>query len=104
LLNFKPLDFNVQAVFTTNKVMKEQDLTKLTVDELKAKQKTLKTSSILILIAMAIMLFSGIFFMIKMKSAVFTILPVAFLPLVIVFSKQLKSIKEELQKRENSPK
>ncbi|WP_146740318.1 hypothetical protein [Flavobacterium lacus] len=83
--------------------MKEQDLTQLTVNELKAKQKTLKTSSILILIAMAIMLISGIFFMLKMKSPVFTILPVAFLPLVIVFSKQLKSIKEELQKRENSP-
>jgi uncharacterized protein YoxC len=46
------------------------------------------------------MLFSGIFFMIKMKSAVFTILPVAFLPLIIVFSKQIKSIKEELDKRE----
>ncbi|MFY7741336.1 MAG: hypothetical protein ACOVQR_01720 [Flavobacterium sp.] len=51
--------------------MKEQDLTKLTVDELKAKQKTLKTSSILILIAMAIMLLSGIFFMLKIKSPVF---------------------------------
>lgn len=50
--------------------------------------------------AMAIMLFSGIFFMIKMKSPVFTILPVAFLPLIIVFSKQIKSIKEELEKRE----
>lgn len=51
--------------------MKEQDLTKLTVDELKAKQKTHKTSSILILIAMAIMLLSGIFFMLKIKSPVF---------------------------------
>jgi hypothetical protein len=38
-------------------------------------------------------------FKIKMKSAVFTILPVAFLPLIIVFSKQIKSIKEELEKR-----
>lgn len=80
--------------------MKEQDLTKLTINELKAKEKTLKTSSMIILLAMAIMLFIGIFFMIKMKSPVFTILPVAFLPLVIVFSKQLKSIKEELEKRE----
>lgn len=84
--------------------MKEQDLTKLTVDELKTKEKILKTSSIIILIAMAIMLFSGIFFMVKMKSPVFTILPVAFLPLVIVFSKQIKSIKEEIQKRENTNK
>ena len=84
--------------------MKEQDLTKLTVDELKTKEKILKTSSIIILIAMAIMLFSGIFFMLKMKSPVFTILPVAFLPLVIVFSKQIKSIKEELEKRENTNK
>jgi Ca2+/Na+ antiporter len=80
--------------------MKEQDLTKLTINELKAKEKTLKTSSMIILLAMAIMLFIGIFFMIKMKSPVFTILPVAFLPLVIVFSKQIKSIKEELDKRE----
>jgi undecaprenyl pyrophosphate phosphatase UppP len=81
--------------------MKEQDLKKLTVDELKTKEKTLKMSSIFILVAMVIMLISGIFFMLKMKSPIFTILPVAFLPLVIIFSKQIKSIKEELEKREN---
>lgn len=80
--------------------MKEQDLSKLTVDELKSKAKKLKTASILILVAMGTMLISGIFFMLKMKSPIFTILPVAFLPLVIVFSTQLKSIKEQLQKRE----
>lgn len=80
--------------------MKKQDLSKLSVEELKSKVKTLKNSTILMLSAMAIMLFSGIFFMIKMKSPVFTILPVAFLPLIIVFSKQIKSIKEELEKRE----
>jgi hypothetical protein len=38
--------------------MKEQDLTKLSVDELKAKQKKLKTSYSLILIPMAIKLLS----------------------------------------------
>lgn len=83
--------------------MKEQDLTKFTTEELKAKEKTLKTSSIFILVAMAIMLFAGIFFIIKMKNPIFTFLPVAFLPLVIIFSNQLKRIKEELEKRENSP-
>ncbi|RXR32618.1 hypothetical protein EQG68_07260 [Flavobacterium piscinae] len=83
--------------------MKQQDLSKLTVDELKTKSKILKISSIVILVAMAIMLISGIFFMLKMKSPVLTFLPVAFLPLVIVFSNQIKSIKEELNKRENSP-
>lgn len=83
--------------------MKEQDYTQLTINELKAKEKTLKTSSIFILVAMAIMLFGGIFILIQMKNPIFTFLPVAFLPLVIVFSKQLKSIKEEIQKRENSP-
>lgn len=79
--------------------MKEQDLSKLTTEELKAKTKTLKTSSVFILVAMTIMLISGIFFMIKMSSPVFTFLPVAFLPLVIVLSKQLKAVKEELGKR-----
>lgn len=79
--------------------MKEQDLTKLTTEGLKTKEKTLKSYFIFILVAIAIMLFAGIFFMIKMKSPVLTFLPIAFLPLIIVFSKQIKSIKEELQKR-----
>jgi len=79
--------------------MKVQDLSKLTIEELKAKAKTLKTASVFMFIAMAIMLISGIFFMIKMSSPVFTILPVAFLPLVLVLSKQLKAVKEELQRR-----
>jgi Ca2+/Na+ antiporter len=72
---------------------------KIKIDELKAKAKTLKTSLVFILVAMAIMLFSGIFFMIKKSSPVFTILPVAFLPLVLVLSKQLKAVQEELQRR-----
>lgn len=79
--------------------MKEQDLTKLSTEELKVKAKTLKTSSVFILIAMAIMLIGGIFFMVKKSSPVFTILPVAFLPLVIVLSKQLKEVKEEMERR-----
>lgn len=78
--------------------MKEQNLSKLTTEELKSKVKILKTSSVFMLIAMAIMLIGGVFFMIKMSSPVFTILPVAFLPLVIVLSKQLKAVKDELEK------
>jgi len=83
--------------------MQEKDLSKLTTDQLKTKEKTLKSYSILILVAMGIMLISGIFLNIKMGSPIFTILPIAFLPIIITLSKQIKSIKEELSKRENSP-
>lgn len=83
--------------------MKEQDLSKLTTDQLQTKEKSLKSYSIFILIAMAIMLISGIFLNIKMGSPIFTFLPIAFLPIIITLSKQIKSIKEELEKRENSP-
>ncbi|HRE77958.1 MAG TPA: hypothetical protein PLL09_09040 [Flavobacterium sp.] len=79
--------------------MKKQDLSKLSVEELKYKEKTLKNSTILMLTAMAIMLFSGIFLMIKMKNSVLTFLPVAFLPLVIIFTNQLKEVREELKNR-----
>lgn len=79
--------------------MKKQDLSKLSVDELKSKEITLKNLTILMLIAMAIMLFSGIFLMIKMKNSVLTFLPVAFLPLVIIFTNQLKEVREELKNR-----
>lgn len=84
--------------------MKERDLSNLTSKELKAKEKMLKTSTILILVSIAIMLICGIVFITKMRSPIFTILPIAFLPLIITLSKQSKNIKEELQKRENSPK
>lgn len=83
--------------------MQEKDLSKLTTNQLKTKEKTLKSYTIIILVAVAIMLISGIFFIKKMGSPVFTILPIAFLPLVITLSKQSKNIKEEIQKRENSP-
>lgn len=83
--------------------MKEQDLSKLTTGQLQTKEKSLKSYSIFILIAMAIMLISGIFLNIKMGSPIFTFLPIAFLPIIITLSKQIKSIKEELEKRENSP-
>lgn len=79
--------------------MKKQDLSKLSVEELKYKEKTLKNSTILMLTAMAIMLFSGIFLMIKMKNSVLTFLPVAFLPLVIIFTNQLKEVRKELKNR-----
>ncbi len=79
--------------------MKEQDLTKLTVEELKSKAKMLRMASVLLLTAMFMMVVSGIFFMIKTKSTALTFLPVAFLPLVIIFSNQLKKVQEELKKR-----
>lgn len=79
--------------------MKKQDLSKLSVEELKSKEKTLKNSTILMLTAMAIMLFSGIFLMIKIKNSVLTFLPIAFLPLVIIFTNQLKEVRKELKNR-----
>lgn len=79
--------------------MKEQDLTKLTVEELKSKAKTLRMVSVILLAAMFIMVISGIFFMMKTKSTALTLLPIAFLPLVIIFSSQLKKVQEELKKR-----
>lgn len=80
--------------------MQVKDLSKLTTDQLKTKEKTLKSYTFLILAAMGIMLISGIFLNIKMGSPIFTILPIAFLPIVTTLSKKTKSIKEELQKRQ----
>jgi Ca2+/Na+ antiporter len=79
--------------------MKEQDLSKLTTDELKAKEKTIRVSFYFMLGAVFILLSSSIYLTIVKGFNVFTVLPIAFLPLVKLFSKQLKQIKGELEKR-----
>jgi len=85
--------------------MKENPYAKLTLDELNAKVKSLKsiTSSITSAFSgiLLIMTFIGVFLSIRQGFRVFSVLPVAFLPLFIININNIKKIKEEIKSRES---
>ncbi|WP_113638204.1 redox-active disulfide protein 2 [Nubsella zeaxanthinifaciens] len=79
--------------------MKEENLTQLSTEELHKKAKTLKVATIALFVSMLLMLISGIILTAKKGFSALTVTPVSFLPLVIIFSAQLKKVNEELKKR-----
>lgn len=78
---------------------KEEDFSQLSNDELYKKAKMLKLASISILVSMLLMMISGIILSLKKGFSALTVTPMGFLPLVIIFSSQLKKVNEELKKR-----
>jgi hypothetical protein len=80
--------------------MKNQpDLSTLTVEELEKRAKTTKTSTGLLLGIIIVQFILGIFLTFKQGFNVFTVIPLAFLPIVFVNYTSLKKIKEEIANR-----
>jgi uncharacterized membrane protein len=79
--------------------MANKQLSEMSEDELLKRQKEMTVAVVLLSITVSIMLVSAIFVFIKKGFTTTTILPVAFLPLVIINFLSLKKIKAELASR-----
>jgi len=80
--------------------MKETNLLKLSLEELKKREKTTKTSTVLLLGMIIVQIAVGVFLTFKQKFSVFTILPIAFFPILVVNNTNLKKIRTEINSRE----
>jgi len=79
--------------------MANKQFSEIPEDELKKREKEMTLAVILLSITVTIMLTSAIFVFIKKGFTTTTILPFAFLPLVIINFLNLKKIKAELASR-----
>mgnify|MGYP003582502946 CR=1 FL=1 len=82
--------------------MNPQPFTALSTEELKKKAKTLKLAVIFMGFSVLIMLICGIIVSMKKGFSALAVTPVAFTPLLIIFSTQLKQVNNELKKRETA--
>lgn len=80
--------------------MKNVDYTQLSVEELTKRHKTTKMASIMLGVIIVLQFLTGIFLSIKQGFSVFTIIPICFMPILIINISSLKKIKEELKSRE----
>lgn len=78
---------------------KETNLSTLTIEELKKRAKTTKIASIMLAVIIAIQFGIGIFLTLSKGFNVFTVIPLAFLPMLIVNFTNIKKIKAEIAKR-----
>ncbi len=79
--------------------MAQEDLTKVSTEELAKRAKLMKVAVWMIGISMILMTISGIILSIKKGFSAMSVSSIGFLPLVIIFSAQLKKINEELKTR-----
>ncbi len=79
--------------------MEQKQLTDMSIDELKSKEKTLQRSVSILAGVLIVMFITGIFLTIKKGVNVFTMLPVVFLPILIASYSGLKKIKNEIISR-----
>ncbi len=79
--------------------MQETDLSKLTIEELLKQEKTAKIVSAFLLGTIIIQFTVGVFLTFKQGFNVFTILPIAFVPILIVNKTNLKKIRTEIDSR-----
>jgi uncharacterized membrane protein YccF (DUF307 family) len=79
--------------------MTPQSLDTLSVDELKKKEKVVKTTTGVLIGSVIVMIGAGLYLTIEQGFNAFTILPIAFLPMLMMNFRQLKAIRAELAKR-----
>ncbi len=79
--------------------MKQEELTKMSLDELKSKEKTLKSSMAILGGMIIVLLITGVFLTIKQGFGVFTVLPIVFLPIFTMNIGNLKKIQSEIALR-----
>jgi Na+-transporting methylmalonyl-CoA/oxaloacetate decarboxylase beta subunit len=80
---------------------KQPDLSELSLDELEKKLKTLKIANSFFIVSIVLQFFSGIYLTINKGFSPFLVLPVAFLPLLIININSIKNIKAEIVKRKS---
>jgi hypothetical protein len=80
--------------------MAEKKLSELNLDELKAKEKAFKQLLALMGLAIAIMLGCGIYLTFKKGFNTFTVLPLAFLGILMPIVSGLKNVRNEIKSRQ----
>ena len=78
---------------------KEPELSSLTLEELNKRAKTTKFATGLLLGVIILQFIIGLYLTFKQGFNVFTVIPMAFLPMVFVNYANLKKINEEIAKR-----
>jgi hypothetical protein len=81
--------------------MKDETLTSLSVTELKTKEKSLKIAAGMLGGMMVVMLLAGIYLFQQNGFSVFSLLPIAFLPLLMANIANFKKVRAEIAKRNN---
>jgi hypothetical protein len=79
--------------------MQETDLSKLTIEELLKQEKTVKAVSYLFIGVIIIQFAAGIFLTIKQGFSIFMIVPIAFVPILMITISNLKKIRTEIDSR-----
>lgn len=82
--------------------MKQEELSAMSLDDLKKKAKTLKFTAGLLLGMVLTMAVIGIYLYLERGFSATTVLPIAFMPMVIIFLSMHKAVQTEIAKREQS--
>jgi hypothetical protein len=80
--------------------MQKQPYANLTLDELKSREKMLKTAVSLITASILVMTIAGAFITYKQGFSVFTVLPIVFISIVLINLANLKKVRAEIAARE----
>ena len=81
--------------------MKNQpELTSLTIEELNKKLKTTKFATGMLTGILIVQLIVGVYLSVKNGFSIFIIVPIAFLPILIINYQNIKKINEEIARRE----
>lgn len=78
----------------------ETDLSSLSTEELNKKAKTVKTVMGLLAGVLLVEFAVGLYLTIKQGFSIFMVIPIAFLPILIINYQNIKKINEEIARRE----
>jgi len=81
--------------------MKQESLSNLSLDELKGKEKSLKMAAGMLSGMIVVMFAVGIYLFFQNGFSVFSVLPIAFFPLVGGLFVKIKGVREEIATRNN---
>lgn len=90
----------VSNKYNPKKMKENTQFDKLDLEGLKKKEKALNISLKVLIGMIIVMVLAGIYLAIKQGFSVFTILPVAFLPILMTNIKNVKKIREMIAERE----
>ena len=79
--------------------MAKENLSDIPTEELKKRVKQLKPAVIIIGVSVVLTAIVGIILTIKRGFSTLNLLPISFIPLVVIFSAKLREIDEEIKKR-----
>ena len=81
--------------------MKQESFSNLSLEELKSKEKSLKSVAGMLSGMMIVMLAVGIYLFFQKGFSVFSVLPIAFLPLIGGLFAKIKGVRDEIAVRNN---